>query len=141
MIIRKASINDSAAIAEISSSDLGYDCTAEFVGNKLEKLDTSREAVFVAECNDNVIGYIHVEKYDTLYSETLANILGLAVKAESRRNGAGSMLLNASEDWAKEIGAAGVRLNSGGTRHGAHEFYRARGFNSEKHQIRFIKLF
>ena len=141
MVIRKANINDSAAIAEISSCDLGYDCTAEFVEKKLEQLNSSREAVFVAECNDKVIGYIHVEKYDTLYSETLANILGLAVKAESRRNGAGSMLLDAAEGWAKDIGAVGVRLNSGGTRLGAHEFYCSRGYNSEKQQIRFIKSF
>lgn len=141
MIIREANLNDSAAIAEISSSDLGYDCTAEFVGMKLEKLDKSREAVFVALCDNNVIGYVHVEKYDTLYSETLANILGLAVKADSRRNGAGSMLLDAAEGWARNMGAVGVRLNSGGTRLGAHEFYRARGYNSEKQQIRFIKFF
>lgn len=141
MVVRKANINDGVAIAKISSSDLGYDCTAEFVGKKLERLDKSREAVFVAECNENVIGYIHVEKYDTLYSETLANILGLAVKAERRRMGAGSLLLDAAESWAKDIGAVGVRLNSGGTRLGAHEFYRARGYNSEKQQIRFIKSF
>ena len=141
MIIRNANINDSAAIAEISKSDLGYDCTAEFVCNKLENLDNSREAVFVAAYGDDVLGFVHVEQYDTLYSETLANILGLAVRAEWRRQRVGSYLMGAVEDWAKDIGAAGVRLNSGASRLGAHEFYRARGYNSEKQQIRFIKSF
>lgn len=141
MIIRKVNIDDNTAIAELSRSDLGYDCTAEFVRSKLEKLDDSREAVFVAVCDDEVIGYIHVERYDTLYMETLANILGIAVRADSRRNGAGGLLMEAAESWAKDIGAAGVRLNSGAERVGAHEFYRACGFNSEKQQVRFIKSF
>lgn len=141
MIIRNANINDSAAIAEISKSYLGYDCTAEFVCNKLENLDNSREAVFVAAYGDDVLGFVHVEQYDTLYSETLANILGLAVRAEWRRQRVGSYLMGAAEAWAKDIGASGVRLNSGASRLGAHEFYRARGYNSEKQQIRFIKSF
>lgn len=141
IIIRKACIDDCAAIAEISRSDLGYDCTAEFVRAKLQKQDTSRETVFVAVCENEVIGYVHIEKYDTLYSAPLANILGLAVSADNRRNGAGTMLMDAAEVWAKDIGAAGVRLNSGASRLGAHEFYRARGYNSEKQQIRFIKSF
>ncbi|MGN0586715.1 MAG: GNAT family N-acetyltransferase [Oscillospiraceae bacterium] len=141
MIIRKADIYDNIAIAELSKSDLGYDCTAEFVRSKLEKLDESREAVFAAVCGDEVIGYVHVERYDTLYMETLANILGIAVRADFRRNGAGSLLIKAAESWARDMGAAGVRLNSGAERVGAHEFYRACGFNSEKQQIRFIKSF
>ena len=139
--IRKAAVEDSAAIAEISSKDLGYDCSAEFVGKKLSGLDTRREAVFAAETDNGVIGYIHIEKYETLYCETLANVLGLAVRADSRRNGAGKLLIEAAENWAKEIGASGVRLNSGGSRTGAHSFYRSVGYNSEKQQIRFLKEF
>lgn len=54
--------------------------------------------------------------------------------------GAGRLLLEAAESWAKEIGAAGVRLSSGASRSGAHEFYRRMGYDSEKLQIRFMKL-
>ncbi|MGN0637971.1 MAG: GNAT family N-acetyltransferase [Huintestinicola sp.] len=139
IIIREATSNDAAAIAEISSKALGYDCTAEFVGIKLEGLDLSREAVFVAENENGVMGYIHIEKYDTLYCETLANVLGLAVRADSQRKGAGRLLMSAAESWAKDIGAVGVRLNSGGMRTGAHSFYRATGYDNEKQQIRFLK--
>lgn len=32
-----------------------------------------------------------------------------------------------------------IRLNSGGTRKEAHEFYRTIGFDDEKMQIRFLK--
>lgn len=141
IVIRKADVLDSEAIADISSNNLGYDCTAEFVKKKLAGLDLSREAVFVAEICTNVIGYIHIEKYNTLYCETLANVLGLAVKSDSRRNGAGRLLIEAAEKWAKDIGAMGVRLNSGGSRTAAHSFYRAAGYDSEKQQIRFMKEF
>lgn len=141
IVIRKADYQDAEAIADISSKDLGYDCTAEFVKKKLAGLDLSREAVFVAEIGTNVIGYIHIEKYDTLYFETLANVLGLAVSSDSRRKGAGRLLIEAAEKWAKDIGAMGVRLNSGGSRTAAHSFYRAAGYDSEKQQIRFMKEF
>ena len=139
MTVRPAKIEDAAAIAEICCDSLGYDCTAELVKKKLKMLDLSREAVFVAE-EDKVIGFVHVEKYDVLYMDTLANILGLAVLAEYRRRGAATLLMNAAEEWAKENGAIGVRLNSGGTRTGAHEFYRSIGYDSEKTQIRFLKM-
>lgn len=141
IVIRKAAVSDAEIIAEISSKDLGYDCTADFVKKKLAGLDTSREAVFAAASENDVIGYIHIEKYDTLYFDTLANVLGLAVRSDSRRNGAGKLLIEAAESWAREIGASGIRLNSGGSRTGAHSFYRSVGFDDEKPQIRFLKEF
>ena len=139
--IRRASADDAQAIAEISIKELGYDCTAELVKKKLEGLDPQREPVFAAEADKGVIGFIHIEKYDTLFSETLANVLGLAVRADSQKNGVGKALIEAAEVWARENGAVGVRLNSGGSRTGAHSFYRAVGYDIEKQQIRFLKEF
>lgn len=49
--------------------------------------------------------------------------------------------MEAAENWAKEIGAKGVRLNSGASRTEAHAFYRHIGYTSEKQQIRFLKEF
>lgn len=139
--IRYANTDDAEAIALICSEDLGYSCSDTLVKTKLSGVDKSREAVFAAESEGKVIGYVHVERYDTLYMETLANILGLAVRNDSRRLGAGRMLMAAAEDWARENGAVGVRLNSGGQRKEAHAFYRAVGYLSEKEQLRFLKMF
>lgn len=47
--------------------------------------------------------------------------------------------LSDAEAWARETGACGVRLNSGMTRTGAHDFYRRNGYTGEKAQMRFIK--
>ncbi len=137
--IKKAEITDFKEISEIMCNDLGYACDAELVKRKLSMLDGNREAVFVAEVNGSISGVVHVEKYDVLYFDTMANILGLAVKKELRRMGIGRRLMQSAEDWAEKIGASAVRLNSGAARNEAHIFYRSIGYSSEKDQKRFIK--
>ena len=139
MIIREATLEDAFAICNISCADLGYDCSCEFVSTRISNLDKGREKVFVAEVNGIVAGYVHAEKYQTLYFEPMINILGLAVSAEFRRCGIGRMLLKHAERWANEEGIHKIRLNSGGSRKEAHSFYRAMGYSNEKEQIRFIK--
>ena len=139
MIIREATIEDAFAICNISCADLGYDCSCEFVSTRISNLDKGREKVFVAEVNGIVAGYIHAEKYQTLYFEPMINIPGLAVSSEFRRRGIGRMLLKRAERWANEVGIHKIRLNSGASRKEAHLFYRAMGYSNEKGQIRFIK--
>lgn len=139
MTIREAGTSDAFSICKISCEDLGYQCSNELVLNRLNNLDKKREIVFVAQIKDNVVGYIHAEKYNTLYFESMVNILGLAVLADYRRNGVGKALLNHTENWAKELGIDLMRLNSGISRKGAHDFYRAMKYDDEKEQIRFMK--
>ncbi|MBE5949325.1 MAG: GNAT family N-acetyltransferase [Lachnospiraceae bacterium] len=139
MNIRKADKKDASAICKISCEDLGYECDDEFVLRRLIELDNRREIVFVAETDNIVVGYIHAEVYRTLYFDSMINILGLAVFADYRRRGVGKALLHQAEKWAKELGINKVRLNSGGSRKEAHEFYRAMGYDNEKEQIRFMK--
>ena len=141
--IRQATTSDIPAMNELFRKDLGYaECTLEIVENQFAGLDNSREAVFVAEAEDDsshIAGVIHVEKYNVLYFPTMANILGIAVSADFRRQGIGSALLKCAEEWARENGASSMRLNSGESRKQAHEFYRALGYIDNKKQLRFIK--
>ena len=139
MYIREAKITDAAAVCRICSKDLGYECEENFVKECLDNLDAVREVVFVAELDGVVAGYIHGEVYRLLYWEPMVNILGLAVSSDCRRQGVGKALMHQVEDWAREKGIKEIRLNSGGTRKEAHEFYRAIGFDDEKMQVRFIK--
>jgi len=139
--IRAARLEDSSEIADICVSSLGYNCSREHVCKKLAVIDNSRERVFVAVSDEKVIGFVHCEKYDVLYFETLVNILGIAVAKDYKHEGIGRMLMLAVEEWARQIGAVGIRLNSGETRTEAHKFYRSIGFDDEKMQIRFNKTF
>ena len=141
--ILQAAASDIPAMNELFRKDLGYEeCRLEIVEKQFAGLDNSREAVFVAEAGDDsghIAGVIHVEKYNVLYFPTMANILGLAVAADFRRQGIGSALLKQAEEWARENGACCMRLNSGESRKQAHEFYRAQGYTDDKKQLRFIK--
>ena len=150
--IRQATTSDIPAMNELFRKYLGYEeCTVEIVEKQFAGLDNSREAVFLAEAEctgahygtpDNsprIAGVIHVEKYNVLYFPTMANILGLAVAADYRRQGIGSALLKRAEEWAHENEACSMRLNSGESRLQAHDFYRAQGYTDDKKQLRFIK--
>lgn len=137
--IRPVSIEDADAVCAICSEDLGYHCEVSLVKEKIEMLSDSREAVYIAVADDIIAGYVHVEKYDTLYFETMANLLGLAVRAEYQHNGIGKALVLAAEAWAAQNGIKMMRLNSGASRTDAHNFYRHLGYDSEKAQMRFMK--
>lgn len=139
MVIRKASTEDACAICKICCEDMGYECSAELVSDRLNSLDENREIVFVSQTEDGIAGVIHAEIYRVLYFEPMVNILGLAVLSGHRRQGIGRALLDRAEKWAGEKGIKTMRLNSGISRKGAHSFYRAMGYDDEKEQLRFIK--
>lgn len=88
-MIREANVNDYIDIHKICCQDLGYICNADLVKERLKNLDSSREKVFVAIIDGKVVGYVHAEQYNTLYFESLVNILGLAVSKAYRRRGCG----------------------------------------------------
>ena len=138
-MIRKAMVNDSGMIHDLCVNDLGYECDGELVRKRLEGLDPERECVFVAVADDRIAGFIHVEKYEVLYCQGMANILGLAVAKNYRRQGIGGKLLTEAAKWAASMGLPMVRLNSGMTRKEAHTFYRNMGYDNEKEQMRFLK--
>ncbi len=137
--VRQANVDDYVDIHKICCDDLGYNCSADLVKERLSCLDLKRERVFVADVDGRVVGYVHAEKYNTLYYESMLNIQGLAVAKAYRRNGCGKALMVAVEDWAKENNIHLIRLNSGITRTKAHDFYRAIGYGNENGQIRFMK--
>ena len=140
VLIRQATASDIPQMNELFRNDLGYtECTLKIVENQLAGLDLTREAVFVAECDSRIAGVIHVEKYNVLYFPPMANLLGIAVASDFRRQGIGTTLLKQAEVWARQNGITCMRLNSGSSRTQAHEFYRAQGYTDEKTQLRFIK--
>ena len=137
--VRKAELQDSNAICEISCAAMGYDCAAELVWNRLCSMDVNRETAYVAELDGTVVGFIHAETYKLLYCEAMVNVLGIAVASQYRRHGVGKALLNQVENWAKSMGINTVRLASGAARKDAHCFYDVLGYRDRKEQIRFIK--
>ena len=138
-MIRKIKFTDCEEVREICIEELGYECERGLIAARVNELDESREAVFVAEIDNKIVGFVHVEKYKLLYCEDMVNILGLAVAEDYQRCGFGKELLNEAEQWARNNGIKILRLNSGMKRTAAHKFYRAMDFIDEKDQKRFIK--
>ncbi|MCD8221763.1 MAG: GNAT family N-acetyltransferase [Clostridiales bacterium] len=98
------------------------------------------DKILVAVLSGEVVGYIHANDYDVLYMGHMKNIMGIVVRTDCKRNGVGRALFHEIEEWAKEDGAAGVRLVSGITRTGAHEFYRRCGYGEGREQKNFKKF-
>lgn len=140
--IRRAYLTDGTDLCRLNLNSLGYKYPLWSTVEKLKIILQNKEnAVFVAESEGRVIGYIHGCSYEVLYAPRVKNILGFAVDKEYRNNGVGTALLRALEQWAEDTGAKGIRLASGSTRVKAHHFYESRGYTCDKTQLRFIKYF
>lgn len=141
IIIRKATEEDNDAIFELNRDELGYSFGREKTLQHLRLLSSRQDhCILVAVIDGSVAGYIHASNYELIYSNPMKNILGLAVFRSFARKGVGRKLLNAVEDWAKEDGAAGIRLNSSSFRKGAHLFYESCGYTKNKEQFNFSKF-
>ncbi len=140
--IREACLDDANEICELNRLEMGYDYSLKDTIKRLSTLISNPEhKIYVGVYNDNVVGYIHACNYDLTFSPPLKNILGIAVNIEYKRHVIGRALLEAVEQWAISDGAVGVRIISGATRVGAHEFYHKCGYSQDKKQINLKKLF
>ena len=90
---------------------------------QIEKLllASDREFLYVYEetKTGKILGYVHAQLYETIYSQTLLNVLGLGKEAEGR--GIGKQLMTKLETEAKKCNLSAIRLNSE-QRTAAHQF-------------------
>ncbi len=141
IIIRECRIEDAEAIRQLNLTCMGYDYPLSDTERQLKKsLSDPAHRIFVATADGTVVGYVHASDYDLLYAPPMKNILGIAVSNAFTRRGIGTALLQQVEQWAASSGAGGVRLVSGASRTGAHEFYRSLGYDGGKQQLNFKKL-
>jgi len=96
--------------------------------------------VFVAEADDQTVGFISAEWRALLHHRpgSYAEIMALAVSSRHRRTGAGSSLAAAAEAWARDKGASELILHSQMRREGAHLFYERQGFEKKSYFFRKI---
>ena len=141
MKIRTALKTDAESIWRLNKA-LGYEYPFADTEKRLHTIMANpSHCIFVAELDGVVAGYIHLEDYDTLYFDSLKNVLALTVLPEFRRRGVATHLLSKADEWAKATGASGIRLDSGIERVGAHACYRHNGYQEVKLHKYFKKLF
>ncbi len=142
MMIREAVQTDAQSIWRLNCDGMGYSYPLDSTRKNLENLlQSAADKIFVAVMDGQVVGYVHANDYQVLYAPHMKNIMGIAVNRDYQHRGIGSALLRQVEQWARQTGAAGVRLVSGATRTGAHAFYHQCGYLGDKAQLNLKKMF
>ena len=143
-MLRDLKTTDVAAICEINKETLGYSFSLEETASQLAKLSQDSHHYllgFEDSTSHDLLGYVHAEVYESLYSKPGFNILALAVLPQTQGQRIGKTLLQGLEQEAKKRGYNFIRLNSADHRMGAHAFYEKVGYTCDKVQKRFIRIF
>lgn len=142
-MLRDLKTTDVDAIYEINKGALGYAFSPEETASQLAKLSQDPHHFllgFEDSTSHDLLGYVHAEVYESLYSKPGFNILALAVLTQTQGKGIGKNLLEELEQEAEKRGYNFIRLNSADHRTGAHAFYERVGYTCDKMQKRFIKI-
>ena len=143
-MLRNLLLTDVEALSRINTQALGYSFSIEKTAQQLVKLIQDSHHFFIGfedVKSHQLLGYVHAEVYQSLYSEPGFNVLALAVLPDQQGKGIGKILLQGLEEEAKRRGYDFIRLNSADYRTEAHAFYEHVGYSSDKLQKRFIKFF
>lgn len=139
-IIKRVNEQNSVQLAALAGQ-LGYPSTPEQVASRLERiLSQPDQAVFAAEVDGKIVGWVHIYACPTVESELYAEIGGLVVEEQQRGQGTGKALMAQAEAWARERGIHEIRLRSNTIRMEAHQFYEAIGYEKVKSQFTFRKM-
>jgi GNAT superfamily N-acetyltransferase len=137
--IRRARKSDVARLA-VLSGELGYPTTTKVMKVRFAQIKpAAQHAVFVAELEREVIGWIHVTVSPLLEVARRAEVNGLIVADGRRSSGAGARLLEAAEKWARARKCRGMSVRSNVIRERAHLFYERHGYIHQKTQKAFRK--
>ena len=142
-MLRELKATDVETICVINKEALGYDFSPEETASQLTKLSQDSHHFLLGyeePSSHDLLGYVHAEVYESLYSKPGFNILALAVLPQTQGKGIGKTLLQGLEKETKRRGYEFIRLNSADHRLGAHAFYEKVGYTCDKVQKRFIKL-
>ena len=142
-MLRALKPTDTVSIYEINKEALGYAFSPEDTASQLAKLSQDSHHFLLGyedSTNHALLGYVHAEVYESLYSNAGFNILALAVIPQMQGKGIGKALLKGLEQETEKRGYKFIRLNSADHRIGSHAFYEKVGYTCDKMQKRFIKL-
>ncbi|HEY4325580.1 MAG TPA: GNAT family N-acetyltransferase [Mucilaginibacter sp.] len=131
ILLRDAEREDMEAITALMD-DLGYPIPLSEMKIRLENIFTHPDyRTIVAVLNSEIVGFSGLMKGLSFErSGKYLRIISFVVKKNARNKGIGQQLINASEDWAVELGMDSVVISSGNRneRKAAHIFYQKMGY-------------
>jgi len=132
LIIREAQYKDFEDIAYLCDQ-LGYQTESEDIPLRLKQISNlSHHAVFVAEFDHLVIGWIHVYLCPLLVSPLQAQLGGLVVSSNQRGKGVGTRLMQQAEVWSRSNACQYLTIFTKITRTDTHKFYDHLGYQNIK---------
>lgn len=139
--IRRCMVSDTKPIYELCRTELGYDFPeAQIEANIRRMMGEANNLLLVAESSEGVVGFVHAHNHEPVYAPPMKSVVALAVRPAYREHGLGHQLIRAVESWARESGAAGVRVNSNENMINALHFYKSMGYEYIKTQYNFRKM-
>ncbi len=131
--VRAARPEDTERLAWLCGQ-FGYPVEAEALSQRQQAIEESGDhAVYVATTHEGqVIGWVQICIRRLLLAGRLAEIEGLVVDQQYRRQGVGQRLVARAEDWARSQGCEGVQVRSNVLRPEAKGFYPALGYENYK---------
>lgn len=111
----------------------------EEIHSRIDNLPGEDRLLLAVE-GELLYGYAHLRiAHDLIDSET-AVVASVIVRESRRRQGVGSLLIAASETWARQSGRSRLLLRTDVVRTGAHAFFVALGYDESSTHLEFIRL-
>lgn len=138
--IRPANKDDAKHLVSLVSQ-LGYESSPSQIESRVPTiLNQQGHAVWVAEFEGTLIGWIHAFIAYRVESDPFVEIGGLVVAADFQHKGVGRGLVSAVEHWVHQSDLTTLRVRSNIKRSGALNFYTNLGFEEVKVQRVFERV-
>jgi GNAT superfamily N-acetyltransferase len=128
---REAAMTDITALTDLMNQ-LGYPTTKDEMNSRFTNIQHHEDyKTFVATADSQVVGMVGMTKgYFYEQNGIYVRVLALVTNTECRQHGIGKQLMEAAENWAREIGAGTILLNCGNReeRKVAQQFYQKIGY-------------
>lgn len=130
--IRTMELPDLEQVSELARQ-LGYPNQVNEVKARFHELTgRSDHSLVVFAKEEEILGYIHLEKIYGLLSDPRVEIKALVVEEKSRNIGIGKSLVDFGKHWAKTNGMHTITVRTNIIREKAQRFYQREGFELKK---------
>jgi len=141
MLIRPVDTDDVAGLVSLFA-EWDHPLSAPDVRAVIDEWgSTARSEVLVADVDGEVAGMVAVSVGPRFARPgRYGHLAGIAVAANHRRRGVGTLLLKAAEGYVYACGGDRLELTSSRSREAAHDFYRSHGFEeTSQHHARYVR--
>jgi ribosomal protein S18 acetylase RimI-like enzyme len=101
------------------------------VRSAIDSFRVPGHAVFVAEADGDIVGFVTVSERISFAGEREAYVGWLVVRAGLERRGIGSTLMAVAERWAIDRRLPCITLETGAANHAARRLYQVLGYEEE----------